>query len=93
MAAVSPRCRLQGRKQPESHSELIEYLLDTESEEMTFEVARCRPLLTEEFTDYLRSQIGEDSCASYLVACAVTTKQTNSFRHHTTIVDAALAIP
>lgn len=53
----------EGRKQPESHSELIEYLLDTESEEMTFEVARCRPLLTEEFTDYLRSQIGEQRFA------------------------------
>lgn len=53
---------LQSRKQPESHAELIEYLLDTESDEMTFEVARCRPLLTDEFNEYLRAQIG--GCAS-----------------------------
>lgn len=37
---------------------MVEYLLDTEGDEMTFEVARCRPLLTEDFFTYLKDQIG-----------------------------------
>ena len=58
---VSELCdsRAQARTEPTSHAELVEYLLDTEGEEMNFEVARCRPKLTEDFFTYLGSQIGE----------------------------------
>ncbi len=34
-------------------------MLDTEGEEMNFEVARCRPQLTQDFFSYLNSQICE----------------------------------
>jgi len=50
---------LQARVQATSHAELIEYMLDTEGEEMNFEVARCRPQLTQDFFSYLNSQICE----------------------------------
>lgn len=56
-----PALRVQARVQPQTHAELIEYMLDTEGDEMTFEVARCRPLLTEEFFTYLKGQIGASS--------------------------------
>lgn len=50
---------MQLRVQPTSHQELVEYFLDTEGDEMTYEVARCRPLVTEEFVAYLARAIGE----------------------------------
>lgn len=53
----------EARVQPKTHAELIEYMLDTEGDEMTFEVARCRPLLTEEFFTYLKGQISEQRFA------------------------------
>lgn len=62
----------QARVQPQTHAELVEYLLDTEGDEMTFEVARCRPLLTEDFFDYLKGQVGgsaKQQCTGF--ACAL----------------------
>ena len=43
---------------PTSHSEVVEFLLSTNAEEMQFETTRCRPLLTPEFFEYLGEQIG-----------------------------------
>lgn len=47
----------QARVQPTTNAQVIEYLLSTEGDEMNFEVARTRPLLTPEFFDYLQSEI------------------------------------
>ncbi len=48
---------MQVRKLPQTHAETVEFFLETESEEMEFETARCRPMLTEEFFGYLQQQI------------------------------------
>jgi hypothetical protein len=48
---------LQARVQPTSHAEIVEYLLDTEGGEMSFEVARTRPMLTDDLFTYLKEQI------------------------------------
>ncbi|KAK9820504.1 hypothetical protein WJX72_011080 [[Myrmecia] bisecta] len=50
----------EGRKTPASHAELVEYFMETESEEMEYEMARRRPLITPEFLSYLSDQIGEE---------------------------------
>ena len=49
------------RIQPTSHAEVIEYLLDSVGEEMSFEVARTRPLLTPDLFAYLRDKLSEIS--------------------------------
>ncbi len=66
--ALSLRC--QARKQPASHAELVEYFLDTEGEEMNFEVARCRPMITEDFMTHLSTAISERSAAAICVRAA-----------------------
>jgi len=43
---------------PDSPKDLLEFFLTTEGEEMEFEVARCRPRLTEEFFSFLKAEIG-----------------------------------
>jgi hypothetical protein len=43
---------------PDDKYELIAYLLDTEASDMNYEVARCRPLLDDEFFAVLNKQIG-----------------------------------
>lgn len=48
----------ESRVQPTTHAQIVEYLLDTESDEMKFETARVRPLITDEFLSYLSEQIG-----------------------------------
>lgn len=50
-------CALQARKLPETQAEIVEFFLETESDEMEFEVARCRPLLTEDLFAYVQQQI------------------------------------
>jgi hypothetical protein len=45
------------RPVPSSHAELIEYFLSTEGGEMQFETARMRPMITDEFFDFLSKQI------------------------------------
>lgn len=49
---------LQARKQPSSQAEVIEYLLSTETGEMQYETARCRPQLDASFFTYLDRQVG-----------------------------------
>ena len=49
----------QARKLPTSHAELIDFFMSTETEEMSFEVSRCRPLITEDFFKHLADQICE----------------------------------
>lgn len=43
---------------PESNSALVEYLLDTESQEMEFEIARCRKRLDDAFFQELKTEVG-----------------------------------
>jgi len=40
-------------------AELVTYFLDTEADEMEFEIARCRPALTEAFFKHVDSAVGE----------------------------------
>ena len=49
---------VQARKQPTSQAETIEYLLSTETGEMQYETARCRPQLDASFFSFLDRQIG-----------------------------------
>lgn len=58
-------CGGQARPQPTTHAELLEYLLDTEGGEMNFEVARTRPMLTDDLFAYLKETIRAHA------ACAV----------------------
>lgn len=44
---------------------MVEYLLSTETGEMQYETARCRPQLDEPFFAYLDSQVGESNLATY----------------------------
>lgn len=48
------------RSPPDEPSELVEYFLNTNAEDMEFEVARCRPKLTPEFFKALDSMIGAE---------------------------------
>ncbi|DBA65714.1 hypothetical protein WJX79_007452 [Trebouxia sp. C0005] len=54
----------QARKQPTTQAQVIEYLLSTETGEMQYETARCRPQLDDSFFAYLDSQIAEQRFAS-----------------------------
>lgn len=53
----------EARVQPTSHAEIVEYLLDTEGGEMSFEVARTRPMLTDDLFTYLKEQISAERFA------------------------------
>ena len=57
-ACADTRRLLQARIQPKSHAELVEYLLSTEQPEMEYETARCRPLMTQDFMEFLQEQMG-----------------------------------
>ncbi|PNH11257.1 hypothetical protein TSOC_001880 [Tetrabaena socialis] len=48
------------RTPPAEHVELIEFMLNTEAEDMEFEVARCRPKFTPAFFKALDSIIGSE---------------------------------
>ena len=63
--AKKGKCTLQARKLPQTHAETVEFFLTTESEEMEYEVARCRPLLTEELFGYLQQQISASCLLSF----------------------------
>ncbi|KAK9846951.1 hypothetical protein WJX84_012386 [Apatococcus fuscideae] len=54
----------EARKTPGSHAQLIDYFMTTEQEEMSFEVSRCRPLITDDFFKFLTDQISEQRFAS-----------------------------
>lgn len=44
---------------PGQEAELVTYFLDTEADEMEYEIARCRPALTESFFKHVDSAVGE----------------------------------
>lgn len=49
----------QSRVAPDSPAELVEYFLDTEAQEIEFEIARLRPRLNEEFFSHLQVELGQ----------------------------------
>ncbi|KAL5551093.1 hypothetical protein UlMin_001269 [Ulmus minor] len=49
----------QSRVAPDTPAELVEYLLDTEAQEIEFEIARLRPLLNQEFFSHLQFELGQ----------------------------------
>ncbi|GAU20723.1 hypothetical protein TSUD_231370 [Trifolium subterraneum] len=49
----------QSRDVPDTPQDLIEYLLDTEAQEIEFEIARMRPRLNAEFFSELKSELGQ----------------------------------
>ncbi|KAJ1416035.1 hypothetical protein SESBI_17554 [Sesbania bispinosa] len=49
----------QSRDVPDTPQELIEYFLDTEAQEIEFEIARMRPRLNEEFFAELKFELGQ----------------------------------
>ncbi|KAK6274893.1 hypothetical protein POUND7_004602 [Theobroma cacao] len=49
----------QSREIPDTPAELIEYFLDTEAQEIEFEIARLRQRLDEEFFSHLKFEIGQ----------------------------------
>ncbi|XWS38512.1 hypothetical protein CRYUN_Cryun19dG0137600 [Craigia yunnanensis] len=53
------RALRQSREIPDTPAELIEYFLDTEAQEIEFEVARLRQRLDEEFFSHLKFEIGQ----------------------------------
>ncbi|KAH7434286.1 hypothetical protein KP509_06G009400 [Ceratopteris richardii] len=54
----SRRAARQARVVPETHPELVTFFMETEAQEIEYEIARCRPRLTEDFFSYLRNEIG-----------------------------------
>lgn len=53
------RALRQARVVPDTPGELIEYFLDTEAQEMEFEIAKLRPRLNEEFFTHLKFELGQ----------------------------------
>lgn len=49
----------QSRVIPDSDEELIEYFLDTEAQEIEYEIARLRPRLNDDFFRQLQSELGQ----------------------------------
>ncbi|XP_076922380.1 uncharacterized protein LOC143584159 [Bidens hawaiensis] len=47
------------RRVPNNVEELVEYFLDTEAQELEFEIARMRPKLTDEFFNHLKFELGQ----------------------------------
>ncbi|KAG2438871.1 hypothetical protein HYH02_010669 [Chlamydomonas schloesseri] len=52
--------RREARVPPSDHNELIEFMLNTEADDMEFEVARCRPKFTPAFFKQLDSLVGAE---------------------------------
>lgn len=53
------RALRQSRAVPDTPAELIEYFLDTEAQEIEFEIARLRPRLNQEFFSQLQFELGQ----------------------------------
>ncbi|KAK7309031.1 hypothetical protein RJT34_05453 [Clitoria ternatea] len=49
----------QSREVPDTPQDLVEYFLDTEAQEIEFEIARMRPRLNEEFFSHLKFELGQ----------------------------------
>ncbi|KVH95499.1 uncharacterized protein LOC112527175 [Cynara cardunculus var. scolymus] len=47
------------RQPPSSPTELVEYFLDTEAQELELEIARTRPMLNDEFFNHLKFELGQ----------------------------------
>eukprot|EP00877_Chromochloris_zofingiensis_P004637 jgi/Chrzof1/14174/Cz08g28060.t1 len=56
--------RRQSRVPPEDHFQLIEFFLNTDAEDMEWEVARCRPKMTPDFFKQLDTLIGQERFAA-----------------------------
>lgn len=56
--------RREARAPPTPHDELVEFLLNTEAEDMEYTVARCRPLLDAEFFRQLDTLLGRERFAA-----------------------------
>lgn len=52
------------RTPPEDNNELVEYLLNTDQQDIEFEAARCRPKLTPDFFKVLDTLIGNERFAA-----------------------------
>eukprot|EP00250_Pteridium_aquilinum_P029695 c39967_g1_i1 orf=704-1453(-) len=48
----------EARVVPQTNSEFVNFLLDTEAQDMEFEIARCRPRLNDDFFLFLQKEIG-----------------------------------
>ncbi|XP_031274857.1 uncharacterized protein LOC116133287 isoform X1 [Pistacia vera] len=53
------RALRQSRAIPDTSAELIEYFLDTEAQEIEYEIARLRPRLNQEFFSHLQFEVGQ----------------------------------
>ncbi|KAL0395345.1 UNVERIFIED_CONTAM: hypothetical protein Slati_4500700 [Sesamum latifolium] len=53
------RALRESRVIPDTIEELVEYFLDTEAQEIEFEIARLRPRLNEEFFSHLKLELGK----------------------------------
>ncbi|CAH1415635.1 uncharacterized protein LOC111877662 [Lactuca sativa] len=53
------RALRESRGVPDTPAKLIEYFLDTEAQELDFEIARMRPRLNDEFFSYLKLELGQ----------------------------------
>ncbi|CAA2995302.1 Hypothetical predicted protein [Olea europaea subsp. europaea] len=53
------RALRESRVIPDTAAELVEYFLDTEAQEIEFEIARMRPRLNEEFFLHLKGELGK----------------------------------
>ncbi|KAJ0667659.1 hypothetical protein HanPI659440_Chr17g0680231 [Helianthus annuus] len=53
------RALRESRREPNNIEELVEYFLDTEAQELEFEIARMRPKLTDEFFTHLKFELGQ----------------------------------
>lgn len=53
------RAERQARVVPETNDGLLEYFLDSEAREITFEISRLRPRLNEEFFDHIKLELGQ----------------------------------
>lgn len=54
----------ESRVLPTTPQQAVEYFLDTEGSEMEFEVARCRPMLTKDFFQFLEREITSERLAA-----------------------------
>ncbi|KAH9318506.1 hypothetical protein KI387_020275, partial [Taxus chinensis] len=52
------RAARQGRVVPETVADLVEFLLETEAQEIEYEIARCRPRLNQDFFKHLQVEMG-----------------------------------
>ena len=73
---------LQARQQPNSQAEVVEYLLSTETAEMQYETARCRPHLDEAFFTYLDRQIGMQTRSPSMLVVLICMKVPYMLKPH-----------